>query len=168
MNKYENIKKWEAAEHKFIKQFGGKRATALETQYKDIDVEFPKTGKTFSIKDQAWSSGKYGGITIEHFTEAEDGSRMDGNFKYCEADTYGWLVTWNGVAQWLLIHCSVLKEYAAKNEERFKMKTTMASTTAQNASQGRKFTKAYITALPLKSLLEELTENVDYKLVKAQ
>lgn len=161
------IRKGEAAEKVFIEQFGGRRVTDLPTQYKDIDVVFPKSGATYSIKDQIYSSGKYGGITVE--MKLEDpftGATQDGNLLYCEADTYGWAITWQDKPYWLLIHHSTLKDYVENNSQRFPLKTTMATTTAQNASQGRKFTKAYIHAIPLKNLLGELTEGKDYKLVE--
>ena len=159
-NKRAAIAKGEKAEHLFVKQFGGKRATDMATQYKDIDI-IHKQG-TFSVKEQVWSSGKYGGITVEMFMEDAEGNRMDGNAKVCEADFYAWGITHNGSAHWLMIKPSALLRLI--EEKGYPLKTTMASTTAQNASQGRKYTKAHIHAVPLKDILSELTEGSDYRL----
>lgn len=165
--KQQAIKKGEAAEVVFIEQFGGKRLTNLQEQYADKDVIFPKSGRTYSIKDQIYSSGKYGGITVEmKLEDPTTGETQDGNLIYCEADTYGWAITWNDKPCWLLMHCKMLKKYVEENAKRFPLKSTMTNTTAQNAAQGRKFTKAWIHAIPLKNLLGELTEGKDYKLVE--
>lgn len=135
------------AEKIAVTQFKGKLVTDLPSQYKDIDALLPtKKGKwnTASIKDQLWSSGKYGGIQIE--TELENtrnGKTIEGCFYKNESVMYFWRVwTKEHGDTWLIIKSSVLKAYVEANKDSLKTWQTQSKTEEKNRGFGRTYDRA--------------------------
>lgn len=136
-----------SAEKIAVKQFKGKLVTDKASQYKDIDALLPtKKGKwnTVSIKDQLWSSGKFGGIQIE--TELENtrnGKTMEGCFYKNESVMYFWRVWTEEYGDtWLIIKSSVLKDYVESHKDSFKTWKTQPKTEAKNRSFNRYYDRA--------------------------
>lgn len=146
--------KAEALAHK---QFGGVLATKLEDQYKDIDLFVQgkdKEWRSVSIKDQLWSSGKYGGIQIEtSLTNTRNGSTMKGCFHSNEADFYFWRVSVNKADSWLVIDCSHLKSYVKANLNTLKTWSTREATEEKNRTYGRTYDKASGVVIPVTDIL---------------
>lgn len=140
------------AEQLAQKQFNGVLAVKLEDQYKDIDLFIQgkdKEWRSVSVKDQLWSSGKYGSIQIElALTDTRTQESMPGCFYSNEADYYIWRIDVDGVDSWLFIECSVMKEYVKKNIDKLKTWQTMASTEEKNRTYKRRYDRATGVVIP--------------------
>ena len=157
-----DITKYETTEMKFIKQFGGERVTDLQQQYKDIDVI--RNNKTVSIKDQLFSSNKYGNITLETKLKTLDGKEMKGCFEVCEADYYGWLISHpvHKVPCWLVCSVQDLKDFVKSNN--VPTFSTRPETIQHNINQKRKFVYGEGFKLSIASLLN----NDKFKFIKVE
>ena len=105
-------------------QFNGKLVTDLAQQYKDIDVMIKaKDGsiKSVSVKDQLWSSEKFGGIQNE----------SDYYFWRFHTKQYG--------DSWLVVESSVMKQYVAENASHLRAWATKPATEAKNRSYNRRY-----------------------------
>lgn len=138
-------------------QFNGVLATKLDDQYKDIDLFIQgkdKEWKSVSIKDQLWSSGKYGGIQIElTLTDTRTMNTMPGCFYANQADYYFWRVSVNGNDSWLVIDCDVMKAYVKQNIETLKTWQTRQATEEKNRTYKRTFDRASGVTIPVVHLL---------------
>ena len=139
------------------KQFNGVLATEKRHQYKDIDLFVKgkdKKWRSVSIKDQLYSSGKYGGVQIEtQLTNTRTKATMKGCFYSNEADYYFWRVSIHGCDSWLVIPCSVMKRYVEDNLNTLKTWTTRANTEEKNRAYGRVYDKASGVTIPVLNLL---------------
>ena len=125
-------------------QFNGKLVTDLNQQYKDIDVLIPaKDGsvKSVSVKDQLWSSEKFGGIQIETVTtNTRTGQTMPGCFYQNESDYYFWRIYTKQYGDtWLIVESSIMKQYVAENASHLKAWATKPATEAKNRSYNRRY-----------------------------
>ena len=132
------------AESIAAQQFNGKLVTDLNQQYKDIDVLIPaKDGsvKSVSVKDQLWSSEKFGGIQIETLTtNTRTGQTMPGCFYQNESDYYFWRIYTKQYGDtWLIVESSVMKQYVAENASHLKAWATKPATEAKNRSYNRRY-----------------------------
>lgn len=147
------------AEQLVVAQFGGVLLSDKTFQYKDIDARVTSKNGTqalVSVKDQLWSSEKYGAIQIEtKLTNTKTGASIDGCFLKCEADYYFWRVwTKEHGDTWAIVKVGKMKEYIAKNKETLKKWKTQEKTEAKNRSYGRKFDRAEGFVVPLAQLVE--------------
>ena len=136
-----------SAEQIAVQQFKGKLVTDKAQQYKDIDAVLPtKKGvwNTVSIKDQLWSSKKFGGIQIEtELVNTRNGKTMPGCFYQNESVMYFWRVwTKEHGDTWFIVKSSVLKEYVEKNKSSLKTWQTQQKTEAKNRSYNRAYDRA--------------------------
>ncbi len=138
-------------------QFNGVLATKLDDQYKDIDLFIQgkdKEWKSVSIKDQLWSSGKYGGIQIElALTNTRNMQSMQGCFYANQADYYFWRVSVDGNDSWLVIDCQVMKAYVKQNIETLKTWQTRHGTEEKNRTYGRTHDRASGVTIPVTNLI---------------
>ena len=146
------------AEQLAVAQFGGKLLSDKTNQYKDIDALIKaKDGSTHSIsvKDQLWSSERYGAIQIEmKLTNTLTGASMNGCFVKCEASYYFWRVwTAEHGDTWAIVKVSVMKDFISKNKDSPKKWQTQEKTEAKNRSYGRKFDRAAGYVVPMEQLL---------------
>lgn len=146
-----------AAEQIAAKQFSGVLTQKKEHQYKDIDLFVQgkdSEWKSVSVKDQLWSSGKYGGIQVElSLTNTRNGSTIDGCFKSNEADFYFWRVSVDGKDSWLVVDCPSLKAYVEDNIASLKPWSTRPSTEEKNRAYNRTYDKASGVVIPVKDVI---------------
>lgn len=133
-----------AAEKIAAKQFNGQLVTELAQQYKDIDlIVGAKDGskKTVSVKDQLWSSEKFGSIQIELNTvNTRTGVTQQGCFYTNESDYYFWRIWTKDFGDtWAVIESSVLKDFVKQNLDTLKTWKTTTKTEEKNRSYGRRF-----------------------------
>lgn len=145
------------AEQLAVAQFGGKLLSDKANQYKDIDAQVTsKQGSkhTISVKDQLWSSEKYGAIQIEmKLTNTTTGASMGGCFVKCEADYYFWRVwTAEHGDTWAIVKVSVMKDFINKNKDSLKKWQTQEKTEAKNRSYNRKYDRAAGYVVPMEEL----------------
>lgn len=145
------------AEQLCAAQFDGQLTNLKAHQYKDIDA-FVTTKQgvkaSVSVKDQLWSSEKYGAIQIEmKLTNTVSGASMDGCFIKCEADYYFWRVWTKEFGDtWAIVKVSAMKEFINKNKANLKKWQTQEKTEAKNRSYGRKFDRAAGYVVPMEEL----------------
>lgn len=145
------------AEQLAAAQFNGKLLSDKTNQYKDIDAQVTsKQGSkhSISVKDQLWSSERYGAIQIEmKLTNTLTGASMSGCFVKCEADYYFWRVwTAEHGDTWAIVKVSVMKDFIKKNADTLKKWQTQEKTEAKNRSYGRKFDRAAGYVVPMEEL----------------
>lgn len=145
------------AEQLCVAQFGGKLLSDKTNQYKDIDAELvTKQGSValVSVKDQLWSSEKYGAIQIEmKLTNTLTGASMNGCFPKCEAKYYFWRVwTAEHGDTWAIVEVTKMKEFIKSNAATLKKWKTQDKTEAKNRSYGRKFDRAEGYVVPMEEL----------------
>ena len=156
------------AENMVVAQFGGKLLSDKANQYKDIDASIPaKNGslQLVSVKDQLWSSEKFGGIQIEmKLTNTLTGATLPGCFAKCEADYYFWRVwTAEHGDTWAIVQVSKMKQYIKDNAASLKKWQTQEKTEAKNRSYNRKYDRAAGYVVPM----EELKKIAQLKPVEA-
>lgn len=132
------------AEQLAATQFKGQLVTDLNQQYKDIDVLIKaKDGstKSVSVKDQLWSSEKFGSIQVELNTiNTRTGVSQKGCFYTNESDYYFWRIwTKEHGDTWAVIESSVLKDFVKQNMDTLKPWSTTAKTEEKNRSYGRRY-----------------------------
>lgn len=144
------------AEQLAVRQFKGEACSNLTEQYKDIDltINHPVDGKkSFSVKDQKDSSGKYGGIQIElKLTDTVTGQSIDGCFLNNQSDWYLWRITHSNKDTWFSVETSKFKDWVETNKQSFKKWCTRESTEAYNKRLGRKYNRAEGLTIPLSLL----------------
>lgn len=161
-NKKKALVKGEQEELRWIEQFGGNRAPAMSVQRQDIDVT--KAGEThgittYSIKDQFTSSQQYGGITLEEtLINPVTGYTTEGNFLYCKAHYYGWLVSIDNEPHWLKMSVPKFKEWVLSKD--FQRKNLLPETVQSNIDQGRALADTVSIIVPLDILLREFKPEV--------
>lgn len=135
-------------------QFNGELTNLKEHQYKDIDVFIKsKTGelKSCSVKDQLWSSGKFGGIQIEtKLINTDNGKEQQGCFYTNQSDYYFWRITTAEYGDtWLVVQSSVLKGFVEANKHRLKAWATRPATEEKNRSYGRFYNRTEGLVIPV-------------------
>lgn len=145
------------AEQLVVAQFGGKLLSDKTNQYKDIDAEvFSKGGNKvlISVKDQLWSSEKYGAIQIEmKLTNTLTGATLPGCFAKCEADYYFWRVwTEEHGDTWAIVQVTKMKTFIKENASTLKKWKTQEKTEAKNRSYNRKYDRAEGYVVPMEEL----------------
>ena len=145
------------AEQLAVAQFGGKLLSDKANQYKDIDAKVPaKDGSmhSVSVKDQLWSSEKYGAIQIEmKLTNTRTGAVMNGCFPKCEAQYYFWRVwTEEHGDTWAIVQVARMKKLIEENKTSLKKWKTQEKTEAKNRSYGRSYDRAEGYVVPLELL----------------
>jgi len=147
------------AESICVQQFGGKLLSDKESQYKDIDalIESEKHGSSYtvSIKDQLWSSEKYGCIQIEQKLINTRNNKSDvGCFYKSEAQYYFWRVFTKEMGDtWLILDRNVLKQYLLDNAATLKTWATRPTTEAKNRSFNRYYDRTEGVMIPVTTLL---------------
>lgn len=145
------------AEKLVVAQFGGKLLSDKANQYKDIDAKVPvKDGSmhSVSVKDQLWSSEKYGAIQIEmQLTNTRTGATMPGCFAKCEAQYYFWRVWTEEYGDtWAIVQVARMKQYVKDNKASLKKWQTQEKTEAKNRSYGRSYDRAEGYVVPMEEL----------------
>lgn len=145
------------AEQLCVDQFNGKLLSDKANQYKDIDAVIKaKNGSSqlVSVKDQLWSSERYGAIQIEtKLTNTRTGSVIPGCFAKCEADYYFWRVWTEELGDtWAIVKVSIMKKFIKDNQDTLKKWKTQEKTEAKNRSYGRSYDRAEGFVIPLEQL----------------
>lgn len=145
------------AEKLAVEQFNGALLSDKANQYKDIDGwVLSKQGSKhlISVKDQLWSSEKYGAIQIEmKLTNTLTGASMNGCFAKCEADYYFWRVwTAEHGDTWAIVKVDVMKKFIKDNAATLKKWQTQEKTEAKNRSYNRKYDRAAGYVVPMEEL----------------
>lgn len=134
------------AEQLAQRQFGGELVKNLEMQYKDIDLVLQgKDGSDYSvsIKDQLWSSGKYGGMQIEtELYNSSNGKTMVGCFYSNDSDYYLWRLEVKGKDSWFIVKTQVLRDWVEENRSTLVPWKTRPVTEQKNSSLGRYYNGA--------------------------
>jgi hypothetical protein len=135
------------AERMAVEQFGGNLTNLKKYQYADIDAFIPdRKGKVFpvSIKDQLYSSGKFGSIQVETLlTNTRNEASTQGCFYNCKAAVYFWLVWHPDYGEsWLILSRKALTKYIEENSATLRTWCTKANTEAKNRSYGRYYDRA--------------------------
>lgn len=145
------------AEHLAAKQFNGVLTQEKKHQYADIDLFIQgkdKEWKSVSVKDQLWSSGKYGGIQVElSLCNTRTNKTIDGCFNTNQADYYFWRVSVNNTDSWLVIECSVMQQYVKEHLSSLKAWSTRPNTEEKNRAYGRTYDRATGVVIPVKDVL---------------
>lgn len=145
------------AERIAAKQFNGELVDDKELQYKDIDLFIKsRTGVAtpVSVKDQLYSSGRYGAIQIEtKMTNTRTGATDVGCFYKSEAAYYLWRIEYKGVDTWAVIEYKALQEFLGSNPSGVFTWSTLPATEAKNRSYNRYYDRAEGITIPL-SVLE--------------
>lgn len=145
------------AEKLAVAQFGGKLLSDKTNQYKDIDAQLPaKDGSmhSVSVKDQLWSSERYGAIQIEMLlTNTRTGASMGGCFAKCEAQYYFWRIWTEEYGDtWAIVQVARMKALVEENKATLKKWTTQEKTEAKNRSYGRSYDRAAGYVVPMELL----------------
>ena len=145
------------AEQLCVAQFDGVLLSDKVNQYKDIDARITSkqgTKHSVSVKDQLWSSEKYGAIQIEmKLTNTLTGASMGGCFVKCEADYYFWRVwTQEFGDTWAIVPVKKMKEFIKTNAASLKKWKTQEKTEAKNRSYNRKYDRAEGYVVPMEEL----------------
>ena len=140
-------------------QFNGTLVTDLQQQYKDIDVMIKaKDGslKSVSVKDQLWSSEKFGSIQVELKTiNTRTGVSQNGCFYTNESDYYFWRIWTKDFGDtWAVIEASVLKDFVKQNLDTLKTWNTTAKTEEKNRSYGRRYDRTEGVVLKTSDLMQ--------------
>lgn len=155
------------AEEIASRQFNGHRVTELNQQYKDIDLIVTGTDNqqyTVSIKDQLWSSGKFGGIQVEtQLTNTTTGQSMDGCFLNNDSDFYFWRITYQNKDCWFIVKSSVLRRWVDHNKSSLHKWCTKHNTEEKNKQLGRKFNRAEGFTIRITEELIKLGKAVEVK-----
>lgn len=146
------------AEKLMAKQFKAKLVSEKKYQYADIDAFVKnKKGKVnpVSIKDQLWSSGKFGGIQIEtKLTNTRNGKTQEGCFHKSKAVDYFWRVwTEEHGDTWLIIRASRLNAYVEEYKDTLKTWCTKPNTEAKNRSFNRYYDRAEGFTIMVKDIM---------------
>ena len=135
------------------KQFKGELTKAKEHQFKDIDLFIQ--GKSVSVKDQLYSSKRFGSVQVElELKSTEKNKTMQGCFYSNESDYYIWRVhTPEKGDSWVSIASEKLKRWVQDNKHSLRKWSTTASTEAKNRSYGRVFDGSSGLVIPLAELI---------------
>lgn len=144
------------AEALAAKQFNGVLTNNKEHQYADIDL-FVKgkdnKERSISVKDQLWSSSKYGAIQVElTLCNTRNNKTIDGCFYSSKADYYFWRVSVDGKDSWLVIECCAMQQYVKENMASLKQWSTRPNTEERNRSYGRTYDRAMGVVLPINTI----------------
>lgn len=140
------------AEKLAASQFNGKLITDKKMQWKDIDAQVTaKNGSKqyISVKDQLWSSEKYGAIQIEtKLTNTRTGESIKGCFYTCEASYYFWRIhTKEHGDTWAVISVSKMRSLVLNGG--YKSWRTQERTEEKNRSYNRTYDRAEGVVIPL-------------------
>lgn len=146
------------AEQLAVQQFGGKLTSLKKHQYKDIDAFIPNrkgTIRSVSIKDQLWSSKKFGGIQLEtRLTDTRTGKQMAGCFNTNKSCMYFWRIWTEEYGDtWFIVPVKVLKEYVRKHLSTVKRWSTNPNTESKNRSYNRTYDRAEGFTLMVKDIV---------------
>lgn len=134
------------AEQLAQRQFGGELVKDLEMQYKDIDLVIKGSDGadySVSIKDQLWSSGKYGGMQIEtELYNSSNDKTMVGCFYSNASDYYLWRLEIKGEDSWFIVKTQALRDWVEENKETLIPWKTRLATEQKNSSLGRYYNGA--------------------------
>lgn len=141
------------AEALCAKQFNGELTNKKEHQFKDIDLFI--RGKSVSVKDQLYSSKKFGAVQVELQLEStQQRKRMQGCFYSNESDYYMWRVFAPDVGDaWVGVASDVLKDWVGANTHKLRKWSTQAATEAKNRSYGRVYDRSSGLVIPLNELI---------------
>lgn len=153
--RYKMNKNGTRAEQAFTRQFNATSNVDRRMKLRGIDAILTTDSEeqiTVSVKDQEYSSEKFGGITVEtKMLNTVTGATRIGNLFASHADTYAWLVSIAGVRHWLVFKAKSLRDYCELGGHA-EYHTTLESE-ARNRSVGRVFDRTMGYKFTLDQLL---------------